>query len=310
MLERDDVAVSRAGHINITLGQSTLDDLHLETLHRGLQSADRVDLRNDDPGSVRTHRTGAALADIAVTANDHHLAGNHHVGRPLDTVRQRLAATVQVVEFRLGAGVVHVDRRNEQFARLLHLIKAMHAGRRFFAHTPPLGYRSVPFAVIFGQNLLQRIENDLLLVRRRFVIQRRSVVFGLVSFVDQQRGIAAVIDDQLRALPAGERHGHRRTPPVLGQRFALPRKDGNPRFGDGRRRMVLRRKNIARAPAHVGAQLDQRFDQHGGLNRHMQRPHDTHALQRFLRAVLAAYGHQSGHLVLRNLNLFPAPFGQ
>ena len=163
----DDVVVAGAGDENVAFLHGVFHRSHFKAFHRGLKSADGVDFGHEHTGTEAAHGMGAALAHVAVAADDHDLAGDHHVRRALDAVGQRLAATVQVVEFRLGAGVVHVDRRNEQFARLLHLIKAMHAGRRFFAHTPPLGYRSVPFAVIFGQNLLQRIENDLLLVRRR-----------------------------------------------------------------------------------------------------------------------------------------------
>jgi hypothetical protein len=57
---------------------------------------------------------GRALADIAITAHDGELAGEHHVGGALDAVDQALAAAVEVVEFRLGDTVVDVDRRRLQ----------------------------------------------------------------------------------------------------------------------------------------------------------------------------------------------------
>jgi hypothetical protein len=59
----------------------------------------------------------AAFADVAVTADDGDLAGDHDVGGALDAVRQRFAAAVEIVELRLGDGVVHVDGGHEQLAR-------------------------------------------------------------------------------------------------------------------------------------------------------------------------------------------------
>jgi len=50
----------------------------------------------------------------------------------------------------------------------------------------------------------------------------------------------------------------------------FPGEDRNPGRGDGRGGMILRREDVARAPAHVGAQLDERLDEHGGLDGHVQ----------------------------------------
>ena len=46
--------------------------------------------------------------------------------------------------------------------------------------------------------------------------------------------------------------------------------------------MILGRKNIARHPAYFGAECDQRFYQDRRLDRHVQRAHDSCALQRLL----------------------------
>ena len=74
--------------------------------------------------------------------------------------------------------------------------------------------------------------------------------------------------------------------------------------------MILRREDVARAPAHVGTQFDERLDEHRRLDRHVQRPHHPHPAKRFLRAVFAAHRHQTGHFVLRDLDLLTPPFGQ
>ena len=47
-----------------------------------------------------------------ITCNDSDLSGEHNVCGTLDSVDQRLTATVQVVELGLGHGVVHIDGGN------------------------------------------------------------------------------------------------------------------------------------------------------------------------------------------------------
>ena len=75
---------------------------------------------------------GAALADVAVAADDDDLAGHHDVGRPLDPVRQRFAAAVEIVELALGDRVVDVHRRHGQLAALVHLVQPVDAGGGLF----------------------------------------------------------------------------------------------------------------------------------------------------------------------------------
>ena len=53
------------------------------------------------------------------------------------------------------------------------------------------------------------------------------------------------------------------------------------------------REDVARAPADLGAERDQRLDQHGGLDRHVQRAGDARALER-LRVGVLARGSPSG----------------
>ena len=47
---------------------------------------------------------------------------------------------------------------------------------------------------------------------------------------------------------------------MLGERLAFHREDGCAPGGDRGRRMILSGKNVARSPAHICAQLNQRFD--------------------------------------------------
>jgi hypothetical protein len=52
-------------------------------------------------------------------------------------------------------------------------------------------------------------------------------VLKLIALVDEQRRVAAVVHDELRALSALVRERAIRALPVVFQRFALPGEDGN-----------------------------------------------------------------------------------
>ena len=74
--------------------------------------------------------------------------------------------------------------------------------------------------------------------------------------------------------------------------------------------VVLGGEDVAGGPAHLGAERDQRLDQHGGLDRHVQRARDARAGERLGVAVALAHRHQAGHLVLGELDLGAAEVGQ
>ena len=110
-----------------------------------------------------------------------------------------------------------------------------------------------------------------------------------------------------------------RAPPVLLERLALPGVDGHAlrivdrsvlADDDSRGGVILCREDVARHPAHVGAELDERLDEHCGLHGHVQRAHDLRAGERLLALVLAAQRHQARHLVLGETDLLASEFGQ
>ena len=151
-------------------------------------------------------------------------------------------------------------------------------------------------------------DRELLVVGR---LGRRRGAGGLEldALVDEQRGVAAVVEDHVR--PAlGPRQRLLGAPPVLLERLALPGEDGDAGGGDRGGGVVLRGEDVARAPAHVGAERGQRLDQHGGLDRHVQRARDPRAPERLGVAELLAQRHQAGHLVLGELDLLAAVVGE
>ena len=108
-------------------------------------------------------------------------------------------------------------------------------------------------------------------------------------------------------------------PPVLLQRLALPGEDRDALRVLGRAvgptttaaaAWSWVEKMLQRDPADLGAERVERLDQHGGLDRHVQRADDARALERLRVGVLLAGRHQAGHLVLGEPDLLAAELGQ
>ena len=271
---QDDVAAAGGRDEDVAARGGIVHRRDFEPLHRRLQGTDRVDLGDQHPGAVGPHRVGAALADVAVAADHHDLAGDHDVGRPLDAVGQRLAAAVEVVELALRDRVVDVHGGDGQLAPLVHLVEAVDARGRLFRQ-----------AADAGQQL------------------------AVLRAVDDRRQVAAVVDDHVQRLAVGEEERLLDAPVVLGVGLALPGVDGEAGLGDGGGGMVLGRELVATAPGHFGAQRLERLDEHGRLDRHVQTAGNPGAGQWLGLAVLAAEGHQAGHFLFGELDLFSTPLG-
>ena len=97
---------------------------------------------------------------------------------------------------------------------------------------------------------------------------------------------------------------------MLLQRLALDGEDGDAGLGDGGGRVILRREDVARGPAHVRAQRGERLDQHGRLDRHVQGTDDARARQRLLRAVFLTERHQTRHFGFGDVEFLPAELGK
>ena len=137
-----------------------------------------------------------------------------------------------------------------------------------------------------------------------------AALFEFAALVDEERDVAAVIDDQLRALATREGNRAEGELPVLLQRLPFPGEDGRAGGRDGGGSVVLGRENVARGPAHIGAEFLERLDQHRGLNRHVQRTGGADAGERLLRAEFPADRQEAGHLMLGDGDLLAAPFGE
>ena len=89
--------------VAVTNTSASLDDVldphDLVALHRRLQRVDGVDLGHDHARALAAERLRAALADVAVAAHDAELAGEHHVGRAVEAVHERVRQPYRLSNF-------------------------------------------------------------------------------------------------------------------------------------------------------------------------------------------------------------------
>ena len=123
-----DVTATSGGDEDLTLRSSLLHGGDLVTLNSSLEGVDGVNLSDKDVSTHAAEGVGATLTDVTVTGNDTDLTGNHDIGSTLDTVNERLTATVQVVELGLGDRVVNVDGRDGQLVLAEHLVEVVDTG--------------------------------------------------------------------------------------------------------------------------------------------------------------------------------------
>ena len=310
VFEGDDVAIAGGGDVEIGGAEGVFDGCDFKAFHRGLQGVNGVNLGDDDARAEAAERMRGAFADIAVTTDDRDFAGDHDVGRALDAVGEGFAAAVEVVEFGFGDGVVDVDGGNQKFPLFEHLIQAMNAGGGFLGNAFPIFHDFMPETGAFLGDAFQQVFDDGNFVAVAGGVDPVAAVFEFVTFVDEQRGVAAIVHDKLRAFVAGMRERGEGEVPVFFEGFALEREDRDARLGNRGSGVVLGREDIATGPAHGRAEFHEGLDQDRGLNGHVQRTGDAHALERFEFAVLGADGHQAGHFVLGNLDSFTTPLGQ
>ena len=136
-----------------------------------------------------------------------------------------------------------------------------------------------------------------------------SKQFG-VLLVDQGGQVAAVVQDHVQRFAVGEEQRLLDAPIVFLVGFALPGEDRDAGLGDRGGGVILRRELIAAAPGDIRAQFDQRLDQDGRLDGHVQAAGDAGTLERLGCTVFRTQRHQAGHFVFGQHDLSPSPIGQ
>ena len=133
-------------------------------------------------------------------------------------------------------------------------------------------------------------------------------LLGAQAEVDQQRRVAAVVEDHVRRAAVGPVEDAVGVVPVVLEALALDGEHRRAGRGDGGRGVVLGRIDVARGPADVGAERLQRLDQDRRLDGHVERARDARPFERLGLCVFLARGHQARHLGLGDCD-FLAPEG-
>src|SRR5262249_1124271 len=123
---------------------------------------DRVDFGHHHAAAGLPEARCRAFSDIAETRDHRDFSGHHHVRAAADSVDERFAAAIEIVELRLGDAVVDVDGWEKKLAFLLHLMGTVAASCRLLGHAADArGKFSVP-AMFVLETALDRGEEDFL----------------------------------------------------------------------------------------------------------------------------------------------------
>ena len=151
-----------------------------------------------------------------------------------------MAAAVEVVELRFRDRIVDIDGGNKQPILLVHFVKTMDAGSRLLGHAAPIFHDLMPAVRILALDFEEQIFDYLFFLVRGFGLCPIASFLEFVTFVDEQRGVAAIIDHELRTLAVRMRDRLVSAPPIFLEAFAFPREDRDTGFRDRRRGVILR----------------------------------------------------------------------
>ncbi len=296
----DDVQV--AVHVTKILPrQRALDGLYFEASIAACSAQMGFDLRDDHAGAT-THRTRAPLP-LRRSRTRRPPAGDSSRRWRAGCRRPSIRGSLEDCRTRLGARVVDVDRRHEQFARLVHAVDRV---------TPVCVSSLTPFtrstvrchlSPSSGQHAPQRIEDHLLLVRFGSRVERRASSSALYPLWISSVASPPSSTIKLRARPPGPRAPSPCTHIRAASR--LPCEDRH-RGGDGAARGPASRRCCTNT-AHLGAQLTS-----VSISTAVWMSCATTISARLaaaFRGLLAAHGHQAGHLVLGDFDSC-VPVGQ
>ena len=317
----ENALVARGGDENIRLIDNFLQSRDSVSFHTGLESANGVNFRHIDDTTVGSHGSGTSFTDVTVSANDSLFTSQHDIGGTHDTIRQGVLATVEIVEFGLGDGVIDVDGGKEQTAILFHGVQTVHTSSSFFTDALAATGNLVPFVgfTAFEETTDDGEDNlEFGIVGGTWVGESSVLeigVLGLFTFMNQQGHVSTIIDDNVGtvsfAVVFGPGQGIERALPVLFERLSLPGKDGSRLVtSDSSGSVILRGENVTRAPSNISAEFLERFNEHGSLDRHVQRTRNASVAEGLGGTVLGTARHQTGHFDFGEFNVLATVVSQ
>lgn len=118
----NDTLVTGGSDVDISSRENTFKSLDFITFHSSLKSTDWITFSDDNSRSSVFHGRGTAFSNITETANDDLLTGEHDISGSHETIRKRVLASIDVIEFLFGNGVVDIDSSEEEFSLGRHLV--------------------------------------------------------------------------------------------------------------------------------------------------------------------------------------------
>ena len=310
VFDGDDAEIAGGGDVDVGAAEGVLDRGDLIAFHGGLEGVDGVDFGDDDASALAAEGLGGTLADIAVAADDGDLAGDHDIEGAVETVDERVAAAVEVVELGLGDAVVDVEGWDEEFAGFGELVETVDARGGFFGDPAPFLDEFVEDEGVLGVDVAEEVFDDLFFVGAARGIDPAVAFFEFVALVEEEGDVAAVIDDELWAFAVAVDDGLPCAVPVFFEGFALPCEDGDTGGGDGCGGVVLSGEDVAGGPTDGGTEFLEGFDEDRGLDGHVEGAGDADASERFFGGVALTDGHEAWHFLFGDVDFLAAPVGK
>ena len=155
VFSHNNILVSGGGDEDISLLKNILQANNLESPHACLKSADRINFSDVYSSTAANHSFSASFADISESANDNFFTSNHDISSSEETIRERVFASVDIVELRLGNGVINVNGREREFSFLGNLVKTVNTGGGFLRNTSEALHDSSPSLRVFRDGSLK-----------------------------------------------------------------------------------------------------------------------------------------------------------
>jgi hypothetical protein len=314
VIDQDDILVTGSGNEDVSLTHDSLEANHLESLHGGLQSADRGDLSDEHDGTSGLHGLGTTLTNITKSADDGLLTGNHDISGTAKTIGKGMLATVKVVKLRLGDGVVDINGSEQKLSGRGHVVQSVHASGGLLGDTDQAGSAVLPLLHVG----LHGASNDGIDALELGIVSliragRSSELLVLDSLVDEEGHITTIVDNDIGAIALGINRpgdGIEGTLPVLLEGLSLPGEHGGRAItGNSGSSMVLSGEDIARAPSDISSEGLKGLDKDGSLDGHVKGSSDASTIEKGV-GILASARHKAGHLELSNLNFLATEIGK
>ena len=148
----NNVTIAGSGHIYIAFGQGIFHGTYFKSFHSCLKCTNGVNFGHQHPRTISPHGFGTTFTHIAISAHNHHFSCQHNIGSAFNAIGQRFAAAIEVVKFRFGNRIIHIESREKQRSFFEHLIQAVYTRCGFFGYTLDVRRHSVPDSVVLFQN--------------------------------------------------------------------------------------------------------------------------------------------------------------